>query len=325
MRLRFSQSLYLSTTLGVVYGVALRLLMDVSVPLRDGPALIQGLVSISFFGLVPMVIGFITIALGSGDATNSLKRAIFAPWLAIAFFLLTSVILLLEGSICVVLALPGFLLLSSVGGLIAWWIIRQRLPQTGALSTVLILPVLVSPIEGSIPPESRVNTVESRIEITAPTSEVWAQITDVGLISKDELSFGLTRLMGMPQPLEARMEATESGWVRNTRWEQGIEFRELITDSREGEYLDWNFDFPPSAIPDGVLDEHVRIGGQYFELLQGGYRLEPDQDGSTVLTLRTTYRVTARPALYSRYWAKLVMSDFHRMILNLIRDRSEEA
>ena len=119
------------------------------------------------------------------------------------------------------------------------------------------------------------------------------------------------------------MERTESGWVRNTRWERGISFREIITDRRKGEYLLWQFDFPPSAVPDGVLDDHVRIGGRHFELLDGGYTLDSGPDGTTYLEIRTSYRVTARPAIYSRYWARLIMSDFHRVILDLVRDRSE--
>jgi hypothetical protein len=325
MPLRFSRSVYLSISLGVAYGVALRILMGFDPDWLSGANVqfLEGVVSVSFFVIVPIVIGFITIYFGNPERGSSLMYAFFVPWVAIGSFLLATMVLLLEGSVCVVLALPGFLLLSSLGGLAAAWITRLRLTRTGTLCSVLALPLLISPIERTIPVEPFTETVVNRLEISAPPNVVWAEITDVGLISKDELAFGLTRLLGVPQPLEAHMERTEHGWVRNTRWEQGISFREIITDSREGESLLWRFDFPPSAVPEGVLDEHVQIGGRHFELLDGGYTLAPGPDGTTYLEIRTSYRVTARPAIYSRYWARLIMSDFHRVILDLIRDRSE--
>jgi hypothetical protein len=319
MPIRLERSHYTSILLGVVYGIALRLLME-----RD-IALSSGLVSFSFFVIVPIVIGFVSVFFGSRSRAASLKHALFVPWIAILCFLVTTVVLLLEGSVCVALALPGFLILSSGGGLLAYWVERWRLPKAGTLCCVLSLPIAVSPIEVSIPVKSRIETVETQLTISATPDIVWAQITHVGVIGRKELSFGLTRLLGVPQPLEAHMELTTAGWVRISRWEQGIEFREIITDSTEDESLQWTFDFPPSAVPEGVLDEHVRIGGRYFGLIDGGYTLEPDGHGATRLTIRTSYRVTARPALYARYWARLIMSDFHRVLLNLIQDRSERS
>ena len=220
MRLRFSRSVYLSIALGVAYGVALRVLMGFDLDWLNGANVqfLQGVVSVSFFVIVPAVIGFITIYSGEPERGTSLKYAFFVPWIAIGCFLLTTMVLLLEGSVCVVLALPGFLLLSSLGGLAAVWTMRLRLPKAGTLCSVLALPLLVSPIEATIPVEPFTETVVNRLEISAPPDVVWAEITDVGLISNDELSFGLTRLLGVPQPLEAHMERTESGWGRNSRW-----------------------------------------------------------------------------------------------------------
>ena len=317
--MKLSRSTWLSILLGVAYGVTLRLLM--AVPNLE----FSGLVSISFFVIVPIATGFIVVITGDPARSRRLKYAFFAPWIAVLCFLLTTAILMLEGAVCIGLALPGFLVLSSLGGLAACWLVRRDLPKAGALYCVIALPLLLSPVESMLPVDASVDTVVTRVTIVAPPDVVWKHITDVGHIDRNELSFGLTRLLGMPQPLEAHMEITPSGWVRNTRWERGVSFREIITEHREGAALHWTFDFPPSAVPEGILDEHVQIGGRYFALLDGGYSLEPDGKGATRLTIRTTYQVSARPALYSRYWARLIMSDFHRVILNLIRDRSERS
>lgn len=309
--------MYVSIALGVAYGLALRVLLAINVEW------FAGIVSISFFVLVPIVIGFMVIYFDDPERSRRFSYAIFVPWIAIGCFLLTTMVLLLEGSICVILALPGFLALSSAGGLVAAWMIRMRPPTASFLCVVIVMPALVSPIEATLPPGASFETVINRIEIEAPPEAVWAQITHVEAIQEDELVLGLTRLLGVPRPLEAHMEQTATGWVRHTRWEQGITFREIITSSRENERVMWEFDFPPGAVPDGVLDDHIRIGGRHFELTEGGYTLARLPNGGTALELSTSYRVTARPAVYSRYWARLVMGDFHKMILDLIRDRSE--
>jgi len=311
-------SLWVSASLGIVYGVAFRLLMAADSMVSSG------LVSISFFVVVPVAIGYITVFLRA-RGKSGWWFTLFAPWVAVLGFVVTAWLLLLEGMVCVVMALPGFLVFSSLGGVFARVIGRSRAPATGTFGCIAILPIVLAPIEKSLPPQPAFGTATTALVIAAPPSVVWSQITDVEPIRKGELSWGLTRLLGVPQPLEAHMEMTSSGWVRNTRWERGVAFREIITGSREAEVLRWSFEFPPSAVPEGVLDDHVRIGGRYFSVIEGGYTLEPAGNGGTRLTLRTTYRVTARPSLYARSWAYLVMSDFHRVILGLIRDRSERA
>src|SRR5262245_42932657 len=317
MKLAVPRSFYVSAALGIAYGIVFRVLLG------SHSFLDSDLVSISFFVVVPAVIGFITVFLGRAEGKSSWLHAIFAPWIAIFGFLVAAVLLLLEGSVCVVMALPGFLIMASVGGVLARLARKASLPAAGTVGCLMVLPIVLGPIESRLPPDPTLDTVVTDVEIAAPPSVVWSHITDVERIHEGELSWGLTRLLGVPQPLEAHMQMSPSGWVRNTRWERGVAFREVITNSRQGDFLQWSFDFPPSAVPEGVLDEHVRIGGRYFALIDGGYTLEPTPSGGTRLSLRTTYRVTARPQLYARSWAWLVMSDFHRVILGLIRDRSE--
>lgn len=320
MSILISRSHVLGIVLGVVYGIALRLLFDLPFAGND---FFFGLVSVSFFVLVPIVIGFLTVFIGKAPRIKSVKWAIFGPWIAIFSFLVTSFMLLLEGSLCIVIALPAFLLFSSGGGLLAWWVARARVPKSATLSIALFTPIFACPLEQQLPVKQYTDTVRSSIQVEAARNVVWGEIVDVRKIDPGELAFSLTQLMGMPRPVEAHMKETDSGLVRNTRWERGVSFREIVTSSSPLRSLRWDFDFPAEAVPDGVLDDHVRIGGLYFGLIEGGYELAQGSDGQIVLTLETTYRVSARPSPYARLWAHVVLSDFHRMILKLIRDRSE--
>ena len=303
---------------GVVYGVALRLLMDLEFHA------FSGLMSLSFFALVPAAIGFIVVYIDPASATRSPARDLVAPAIAMVAFLLTTMILMLEGSICVLIALPWFLAFASAGGLIAGWLRRRLLLGGRTLSVVLMLPVVVSPIEAHLPTmDSHLHRQDS-ILIQAPPEVVWSRITNVAEIDSDELRFGLTRLLGVPRPVTATMDYSGRLPVRETRWDKGVYFAEEIIRFEASEAMQWRFVFFEDSVPPGVLDEHVQIGGKYFDLDEGGYVLERLADGSTMLTLSTSYRVSSRPGLYTKLWADWVMRDFHRMILELIRDRSEE-
>ena len=114
----------------------------------------------------------------------------------------------------------------------------------------MALPLLLSPVEARLPVDPSVDTGVTQVTVAAPPDVVWKNITDVGHIDRDELSFGLTRLLGIPQPLEAHMEITPSGWVRNTRWERGVSFREIITEHREGEIGTWVRSDARTPLPD---------------------------------------------------------------------------
>ena len=106
---------YIGIILGVLYGLSLRVLWEVEA-LRD----IGGLVTISFMFFVPFVIGFIRIHFECKvNPDISTGKMITIAWQPIFFFLLASVVTLLEGSICVAMALPAFMFFSSLGGVAA--------------------------------------------------------------------------------------------------------------------------------------------------------------------------------------------------------------
>lgn len=314
--------------LGVAYGVALRIL------LASNHDIFAGLVSISFFVVVPAAIGFLVVFVRGVSQPENGGEAFFedaaGAWadfrvigIAIVAFLITTMLLLLEGIICVLMALPGFVLFASIGGLIAGWLKRRRTLRSSTLSIVLLIPVVMSPIEAQFPAADTFETRSDTILVDASPADVWWQIVNVEEIQKSELRFGLTRALGVPRPVRAHMDMDDSASVRYTEWDKGVSFQENIVAWKELEQMTWEFEFPAGSIPEGVLDDHVIIGGAYFDLIGGGYRLSELPDGKTALTLTTNYRISARPRLYSEFWAELVMGDFQKMILDLVRDRAE--
>lgn len=311
---------YIGLTFGVLYGLSLRLLFGM-----NGIEKVGGLVTFSFLFLVPYAIGFIRVHYEC--KTNSaigFGKMILASWEPIFVFILISAVLMLEGSICIVMALPVFLLLAGLGGITAG--IYHRFAsrrKNGTLVSVALLPLLISPIEVNFVHFSKIYQVENSIEIHASPEMVWKQLANVSTIEKHELPFSITALIGVPRPIEASMNAEGVGAVRTSKWEKGVTFKEVITDWVPNKRMAYSFDIDPDAIPDDVLDQHVKLGGDYFSPIFGEYQITSNSAGNTILHLKTTLRDNTNFGLYSRMWGEIIFQDFHLSLLKLMKHRSE--
>lgn len=316
------QPKYIGIALGVIYGLSLRLLWEIEA-LRN----VGGLVTVSFMFFVPFVIGFIRIHFECKvNPDLTIGRMITLSWQPIFVFLLASVVTLLEGSICVAMALPAFMFFSSLGGVAAGCLYRYFTKKRNAtLMSVALLPVLVAPVEVNFIETSKTYTVENSIVIDASPAAVWKQLGEVEFIQPDEFDVSLTSLIGVPRPIKASMNAHETGAVRTSEWEKGVVFREVITAWEPGSKMTYSFDINPDDIPDHALDKHVKLGGEYFSPLDGGYYLSQDQDGNTVLTLKTRLVDNTNFGIYSRVWGELIFRDFHISLLKLMKSRAEKS
>ncbi len=311
---------YIGTLIGVVYGLAIRLLWEV-----DALQAIGGLVTISFMFIMPFAIGFMRIHFESKLNTElSVRKMVTLPWQPILFFILATAITLLEGSICIIMALPAFMFFASVGGVTAGCLSRFYAKRRNAtLMSVALFPMLIAPIEINYLSLSNTYTVENKITIAASPDVVWAQLGQVSYIAPEELDISLTSLIGVPKPIKASMNANGVGAVRTSEWEKGVIFKEVITAWQPNQKMTYKFDIDPDAIPDNALDKHVKLGGEYFSPLHGGYTLSQDGAGDTVLTLKTTLADNTNFGIYSRIWGELIFRDFHNSLLKLMKSRAE--
>jgi len=165
--------------------------------------------------------------------------------------------------------------------------------------------------------------VSNSIHIQATPEQVFAQLADVRRIAPHELGFTFVHLIGLPRPIEAQMDGQGVGSVRTSRWEKNVWFQEIITDWRTAQAMHYEFHIPKGAIPREALDSHVEMGGEYFDLVDGGYDLKRLPDGSTELSLSTRFKNKSSLQLYGNIWGRVVLKDFHRSILGLMKSRAE--
>lgn len=282
------------------------------------------LVSISFMFLVPFAIGFIRIYFEVKiEPQITVVRMITVSWQPIFIFLLTTFVTLLEGSICILMALPAFMFFASLGGMTAGYLSRA-LRNKGTLTCVAIFPLLMGPVELNFLESSKIYEVENQIEINASPEIIWSQLGNVKQIEEHEIPISITSLIGVPSPISAQMSGLSVGSVRTSRWEKGVVFKEVITEWSEGKLMAYDFDIDPNVIPDDSLDKHVKLGGEYFSPLSGKYEIEPSTiSGKSILKLSTIVRDDTNFGIYSRFWGELIFRDFHDNLLGLIKNRSE--
>lgn len=304
---------------GVTYGLLLRVGFEVSFLNKY-----LQIVSNAFLIVAPFSVGAVSVLIGAGDRKITGGQVISLSVSAMAFFLIAMFLCLLEGLICLVLVAPVFLIAALFGGLLGGWIHNHFRVSKATLSSFVFLPLLLSPIEANLPPQESEQTVRTTIQIQASPSEVFEHLVNAKNISSNELGFSFVHLIGLPKPLEASMNGSGDGAVRTSRWEKNVSFQEVITKWDKPLALHYQFQIPVGSIPRDALDRHVEMGGEYFTVLDGGYDLVA-KDGGTELTLSTRFLNKSQLKIYGDLWGRMVLADFHRSILGLMKNRAERA
>lgn len=304
------------TAAGLFYGLLLRIL--------SGHAPVDGLVTVMSIGFMlvgPLVIGFISIR-SMKHSDISVAEAFFWPFVPILFGCLATYAMDIEGVICIVMYLPAGLILSGVGGLIA------RSQMKGSRSTVLavmLLPFATHLVEGKVSFEEQSHTVKNSVEIHGSASAVWNEIKSVKTITSKELASSWVHRMGFPRPLDAEIDAERIGGVRTARFERGLVFVETVDQWKPNELLSFKIKIDPKDIPPTALDEHVTIGGPFFDVLHGTYHIEQRPDGTVTLNLESNFRLSTHFNFYAGVWTDLIMHQIQSDILKVIKLRAEKS
>jgi hypothetical protein len=304
---------------GAVYGIALRALLG-ALPTRW-----DGVMSVAFLLGTPFVVGVLTVYGRSLARMPSWLEATFLPWLTILLMLAGCAATMLEGAICLAIIAPLFLSIGSMGGLIMRGVLEHRSRPPTGLPAIAILPLLMLLGEGQLPRPEHVIELRRSVDVAASPQTVWNQILVARAIRADELPASLVHGIGVPRPLEGVNVATADGEVRFSRWERGIAFQARVLERREAEYIRWQYAFGEHAFPPGSMDDHVAIGGRYFDLRDTAFHLQPLPGGRTRLEIVAHYRLTTPVNAYAVPVSRVLGQDFLATILGLYQGRSERA
>ncbi len=313
---------FISAVLGALYGLFARLVFGFDI-FHD----FFEVMSLAFIFGIPFCIGFISIWFGPYSETKRATDLFFPPWLAVVTCLLVALALVWEGIICIFIWLPLALGLATVGGLFAALllkIVQTRRDQNYCAVAVVLLPFALAPLEQLHPYSSEIKNVPTEIKIHAAPEMVWQQIRSVALIQAREQANSFSHWLGFPRPLEAKLVGEGVGAVRYATFEHGVLFVETITEWQAPKRLSFSIHADTKNIPPTTFDEHVIIGGKYFDVLDGTYAIENLGGGDVILHLSSHQRLSTRFNFYSHFWTECLMADLQNYILRIIKKRCEQ-
>ncbi|MFN6038716.1 MAG: hypothetical protein ACK452_09640, partial [Bacteroidota bacterium] len=229
----------------------------------------------------------------------------------------------IEGWPCLVMILPIFLIAASIGGLIGGYFKLRRKDNKLYVSVLVILPILVSPIENYIGADAAPYSAYTSIDIDAPAEKIWDNVTRVKEIKKEQDKGWLTTMLNFPRPVKAELNYEGVGAYRQAIFTNGLVFHETVTEYIDNLKMSFTIKALPHEIPLTTMDEHLVVGGKYFDVLNGTYLLELLNDKTCRLHLWSNFKLTTTFNFYASWWARNIMKDIQNNILQIEKIRSE--
>ncbi|MCB0853132.1 MAG: hypothetical protein KDD63_12985 [Bacteroidetes bacterium] len=309
-----AKTLLIGVGLGVIYAFLTMLIVQSS----------HKTVSIGYIFALPLILGAIPVILSTQAQLESYLIYLIVPWISVLTFFYLSFISGFEGTICLVIIVGPFLLLGSLGAFIYRLIkLKSKGDNSPKLYISLLIPLLFLTVASFITPKDYYGTVVTKMLIHADKEAVWENVKNVKQIDKHEIQPHFIHKIGIPRPLSGELNFEGVGATRSITWEKGLKFKEQITKWNEGIGFEYDIIVNPDDIPPKTLDEHVMVGGQYFDVVKGSYSIMEINESTQEVTLTSTYRITSTVNLYGKFWTDFIFEDFHEMILEVIKQRCE--
>ena len=286
---------------------------------------IYDMMGMTFFIFFPYIIGVVSILRADIEKIKSIKYRIFHPWKILGIVLLITIVLAYEGWACWIMLFPFLAIFSSIGGLVAGHFRdnRQKTNQQINVSLMLLIPLVLSPLESTMRYDSKVVETTTTINVKAPASKIWDNITDVYTITPKEDSGYLSTLLAFPRPLQATLDKRAVGGYRKAIFTDGLVFHERVTKYKDQKEMLFEITANTHEIPSTTLDSHLLIGGDYFDMIDGEYKLEKIDENSYKIILTSHFMVTTSFNWYAGALGEMIMYDIQRNILGVIKGRSE--
>ncbi len=284
---------------------------------------ILSVMSLTFLVLLPTIIGALTVYLSSPEKVSKVRYRIFAPWIPVLLFLAITLLFAIEGWACWVMVLPLFFVAASIGGLIGGYLKNKKSRAKLQLSLLVLLPFVIAPLESLIETIPGTYKAYTYIDIDAPADFIWNHVTRVSEISDEEDSGLLGNFLGFPRPIKAELNYNGVGAHREAIFSGGLIFNETVTEYTHHKKMAFTIKANTFDIPSTTLDEHILIGGSFFDVLNGTYELEKLGPTTYRLHLYSHFKMNTTFNFYAGWWGKWIMKDIQNNILKIEKARSE--
>ncbi len=284
-----------------------------------------GVVSLSFVVSMPFACGALSVAIGRWfGSDNWLVQAIFVPMTALLLGLILCVITRFEAIICVIMAAPILVVACVFGSITAHFLLPRNHPKPKLYTSIILcIPFLSTFTESQFTWPNETKSISNTITIHAPAERIWPEITSVRAINPTSLRESWIYQIGFPRPIAAMLDRPGIGGIRTATFERDVSFFEVVTDWQENERLAFTIHADPDFIPHTAFDQHIIVGGRFYDVLDGTYEIEPISPNICRLHLTSHHRLGTRFNSYAAWWSTRIMNEIQGTILEVIRSRAE--
>jgi hypothetical protein len=291
----------------------------------------------AFIYFAPMFVGAVTVYIAETQKRRSWNYYVYAPFLANTLFVLGTLLIMIEGLICAIVIIPLFSIIGAFGGLAMGIVCRITNWPKQTLSALAVLPLALGFAGDLLPTPQEFSRIERSIVINASPDVIWQQLAYAKDISAEDFQGTWAAKIGVPMPQAGVVSyepgSSPTGYVRHAHWDKKVHFDGLITDWQPGQLMRWTYRFAPDSFPPHALDDHVMIGGHYFDLIDTSFKLEPEASGThpttrltnTRLTIAASYRVSTQFNFYADAVAQLLLDNMLHTATGFYQRRSEKS
>ncbi|MBV9888754.1 MAG: DUF805 domain-containing protein [Acidobacteria bacterium] len=289
-----------------------------------GETTLLGTYGWGLFVALPFCLGLFSVLSYSYHRPREFGESMAVALLPIGLIGAISLIVALEGLICILMAAPIAVILAALGGMLGYSMQASYWMRHGTSSAmcaiVLVLPMIFG-AEHAAKLETPRFVVRTSIEINAPPETVWKQVVAFSEIAPPtELLFRA----GVAYPVRAEITGHGPGAVRHCVFSTGP-FVEPIEVWDEPKLLSFGVTSTPSPMNELTPYGHIEpkhLHG-YFVSEHGQFALMELPGGRTRLEGATSYRNTIWPGQYWRLWSDYIIHRIHTRVLEHIKMEAE--
>ncbi|MBK9401465.1 MAG: hypothetical protein IPN36_11595 [Bacteroidetes bacterium] len=281
------------------------------------------MMSKTFLFLIPSIVGALTVYFSNEEKVRKFNYRFFMPWIPIFIFFFITLVFAIEGWPCLLMILPIFLLAASIGGLIGGYFKLKEKDKKLYMSIVTLLPLFLAPIESYVGANTKPYEAYTYIDIHASADKIWDNVTRVREITEEQDKGWLIHVLNFPRPVKAELNFEGVGAYREAIFTNGLVFHETVTEYIDNKKMSFTIKALPHEIPLTTMDEHLVVGGKYFDVLNGTYELEQLNNTTYRLHLKSNFKLSTTFNFYASWWANNIMKDIQNNILQIEKLRAE--
>jgi len=284
-------------------------------------------VSSSYLFLTPFVLGSLVALIGMllAPSINISVWGVGMPFLAVIVGTVAATWTGLEAFFCVLVAFPILSAMAIMGGLITAGMMRVLGPIRTRFyaSIVVFVPYLVAPVEQLFELPSEKISITNTIEVKASAETIWQEIASVSEIHPKEIRNSWIYQLSFPRPKAATLDYEGVGGKRIATFDREVSFFEVIDIWSPPELLSFSIEADPAFIPANAFDEHIIVGGRFYDVLDGTYQIEAISENHCRLHLTSHHRLSSNFNAYAAWWSRLIMEEIQTTILEVVAKRAE--